>query len=389
MEITKLLRWLSLEGDVLVMVMSVLLLTLGNQMWTRYIPKYLEYLGAGAIIIGFYGSIKKLIEAIYQYLGGIVTDRVGSKNALILFSLISILGYVTYYVSQSWELLIVGTFLVLVWESMSTPAIFSLIGEALSRSRRAMGFSIQSILKRIPIIIAPPIGGLLIQTYGLPKGIRMGLLVSITTTTIAIAVQKKFYTMMKSEEKPSTANLGEIWRKMNLRLKKLLISDILARISANMVKVYIILYVMNILGSTSLDFGLLISIQVTTSILSYLPAAKLADIYGRKPFVAATFAFFSLFPLTFILIPNANLLPLSFIVAGLREIGEPARKALIVDLAGNEDRGKIIGLYYMIRAIMNIFAPIMGGFLWTISPGTPFLTAFVIGLTGLLFFMLS
>lgn len=102
-----------------------------------------------------------------------------------------------------------------------------------------------------------------------------------------------------------------------------------------------------------------------------------------------TFTFFSLFPLTFILIPNANLLPLAFIIAGLREIGEPARKALIVDLAENENRGKTIGLYYMIRGFTNILSPLFGGFLWTISPRAPFLTAFIVGLSGLLFFIFS
>lgn len=73
---------------------------------------------------------------------------------------------------------------------MSTPAIFSLIGEVLSKSKRAMGFSVQSIIKRIPIIIAPPLRGLLIQIYGLPGGIRIGLLISITMAILATALQK-------------------------------------------------------------------------------------------------------------------------------------------------------------------------------------------------------
>ena len=134
----------------LVMVVTVLLLTSGNQIWNGYLPKYLEQLGATAIILGIYGSVKQIISALYQYPGGAISDKMGSKNALILFSGISILGYVLYYVSQSWELFIFGTFFVLIWDSMSQPAIFALIGEALSQSKRAMGFSIQSILRRVP-----------------------------------------------------------------------------------------------------------------------------------------------------------------------------------------------------------------------------------------------
>lgn len=147
--LTRFLEWFGLERDILVMVIAVLVLTMGNQVWIRYIPKYLEFLGASALIIGLYGFIEQLVGAIYQYPGGALADKIGSKNALILFSLISIIGYTIYYFSPSWEFIILGTFLVLVWESMSSPAIFSLIGESLSKSKRAMGFSVQSILKRM------------------------------------------------------------------------------------------------------------------------------------------------------------------------------------------------------------------------------------------------
>jgi len=97
---------------------------------------------------------------------------------------------------------------------------------------------------------------------------------------------------------------------------------------------------------------------MTTSILSYIPAAKFADLYGRRPFIMLTFTFFALFPLMLVLTPNTTLLPLAFIVVGLREIGESARKALIVDLAEKSHKGRSIGLYYSIREGIVVSAPI-------------------------------
>lgn len=46
-----------------------------------------------------------------------------------------------------------------------------------------------------------------------------------------------------------------------------------------------------------------------------------------------TFGFFALFPLAVALSPGPGWLAGAFVIAGLRETGEPARKALIVDLA--------------------------------------------------------
>lgn len=384
--LTRILDWFGLKRDIIVMVVTVLILTMGNQIWIRYIPKYLEYLGAGALIIGLYGFIERLVGAIYQYPGGAIADKIGSKNALILFSLISIIGYAIYYFSPSWEFIILGTFFVLVWESMSSPAIFSLIGEVLSKSKRAMGFSVQSILKRIPIVLAPPIGGYLIQSLGLREGMKIGFIISILMAVLAIIVQKKFYTEKRKEKTVEKLRLAELWSVMDRNLKHLLIADILARTASYMIKVYVVLYVLNIIGAPPIYYGFMISVQMTTSILGYLPAAKLADIYGRKPFVTATFLFFALFPLALVSVKDAWLLPLAFIVAGLREIGEPARKALIVDLAGDKFRGRIIGLYYLIRESTTMPAPLIGGFLWLISPETPFYVAFIIGTLGVFIF---
>jgi len=385
--INRLLDWLGLQRDIIVMVVTVLILTMGNQIWLRYTPKYLEHLGASVFIIGLYGFIERLVGAVYQYPGGTIADKIGSKNALILFSLASIVGYVIYYFSPSWEWFILGTFFVLVWESMSSPAIFSLIGEVLSKSKRATGFSVQSILKRIPIILAPPIGGYLVQVYGLKEGMKIGFLISIFTGMLAIAIQRKFYTEEIKRKPAGGLSLVKLWSMMDRNLKHLLIADILARTASYMVKVYVVLYVLNIVGASPLYYGFMISLQMTTSILSYLPAAKLADIYGRKPFVATTFFFFAIFPLALVSVRDAWLLPLAFIIAGLREVGEPARKALIVDLAGDEYRGRIIGLYYLVREFTTMLAPLIGGFLWMMAPEVPFYAAFIAGVLGVIVFI--
>ena len=81
--------------------------------------------------------------------------------------------------------------------------------------------------------------------------------------------------------------------------------------------------------------------------------------------------------------------PLAFIIAGLREIGEPARKALIVDLAEKSHKGRSIGLYYLIRETIMIPASLLGGLLWDISPQTMFLAAFVVGTLGVVIFAKS
>ena len=77
------------------------------------------------------------------------------------------------------------------------------------------------------------------------------------------------------------------------------------------------------------------------SIASYLPGGRLGDRLQRGPVVALTFVFFALFPLAVRLATSGPALVAAFCLGGLKEIGEPSRKSLILDLAPAGERARI------------------------------------------------
>jgi MFS family permease len=125
---------------------------------------------------------------------------------------------------------------------------------------------------------------------------------------------------------------------------------------------------------------------MVTAIIVYIPAAKIADRIGRKPFVIATFLCFALFPAAVVVAQGFLTLIPAFIIGGLREIGEPSRKAMIVDFAEPHLRARTVGLYYLIRSLSITPAAAIGGLLWKIAPPVPFVTAAVIGIIGMFVF---
>ncbi len=375
-------KFFALEHNILVLLGALLVIGMGEQLWIRFMPKYLEALGASAVILGAYGSFKRIVDTLYQYPGGWLADKIGRKRALTLFNVIAASGYLLYLLTSRWELVVVGTLLVMAWSSMSQPAIFALIGDTLGRSKRAMGFSVQSIWKRVPIVIAVPLGGYLLARFGLVTGMRIGFAVALLFALIAIYLQSRFYQDVTPSQDPQRTHPLLVWRLMPKSLKRLLLADCLVRFGSGMTAIYVVLWVINVYDKTPLEFGALVSLQMITSIVAYLPAAYLADRWGRQPFVLATFAFFALFPISLVLLP-AKWIVLAFIVAGLREIGEPARKARIVDLAEEAHRGRVIGLYYLIRGLTTIPAPLLGGLLWQNGHSWPFILGGVASGLGL------
>src|SRR5439155_20590676 len=165
----KLVDYLSLERNVSIASAAVFLLGLGEELWKKFLPKYLEALGASTPVIGLFGTAEDFFDAVYQYPGGWLADHLGRRRAFLIVVALASAGYVVYLFSPWWPLLFVALALVMAWQSMASPAIFAVIGDSLPRERRAMGFTLQSILKRLPIVIAPIIGGALIAALGILK----------------------------------------------------------------------------------------------------------------------------------------------------------------------------------------------------------------------------
>jgi MFS family permease len=179
----------------------------------------------------------------------------------------------------------------------------------------------------------------------------------------------------------------QVWGSFAPSLRWLLLSDVFIRACDGLVDVFLVLYAINVMGIGAPAFGSLIAIQALTTIVVQVPAARLAERAGKKLFVTATFTAFALFPLAVVLAGSLRWLVVAFIVGGLREVGEPARKALIIDLAAPTLRGRTVGLYYLGRSLAIAPAAFIGGLLWKVTPALPFYVAAGIGGVGVLSFM--
>lgn len=383
---SKVVDYLSLERNVGIASAAVFLLGFGEELWKKFLPKYLEALGATTPIIGLFGTAEDFLDAIYQYPGGWIADHLGRRRAFLIFIAIASVGYLVYLISSSWPLLFLGLALAMAWQSMASPATFALIGDSLPRERRAMGFTLQSILKRIPIVIAPLVGGAMIASLGIIKGIHAGLLITLALVAVTVLLVLKVNLTISA---PEATNIRGVWRSFHTALKRLLISDIIIRTCEGMTGVLTILYVTNVQGFSVKRYGVLVATQMITSIIVYLPAGKIADRIGRKPFVIVTFVSFALFPIAIVLASNFYLLVAAFVIGGLREIGEPARKAMIVDFAEENIRARSVGLYYLVRSLSITPAAAVGGLLWKITPEVPFAIAALIGFAGTVVFIVT
>ena len=110
--------YLGLERNVSLASAAVFILGLGEELWKKFLPKYLETLGASTPVIGLFGTAQDFFDAIYQYPGGWLADRVGRRRTFLTLITAASAGYLVYLFSPSWPFLFLGLALVMMWQSM-------------------------------------------------------------------------------------------------------------------------------------------------------------------------------------------------------------------------------------------------------------------------------
>jgi MFS family permease len=384
-------EFLALRRNTGLLLIALVLAGTGERLWLGFTPKYLQTLGASVLVIGLFDALQTLLGAIYAYPGGWLTDQWGQRRSLMLFSALSIVGYLVVLVWRHWLALLAGAFLFLAWSALSLPTTFSVVATSLQARQHTMGIGVQSMVRRLPMMIGPLAGGWLITQFGWSKGVQYALGLCILFSLLTMLVQ---WPMIEptpvaagsGDTRTPKASFIQVVRSFSPGLRELLVSDILIRFCERIPYAFVILWAINYAGLNAAQFGILVACEMITAMLCYIPVAHLADKYGRRPFVLATFVFFTCFPVTLIWADTFGRLALAFVVRGLKEFGEPARKALIIGEAPPELRARTYGAYYLIRDCVVTSGSLVGVWLWKLGPRVNFTGAALCGAIGTVWF---
>ncbi len=378
----------------------VVLVGMGEHMAEQFVPKYLVALGGGLLSAAGLNALDNLLGALYSYPGGYLADRIGQRRSLAVFNLMAMGGFALVALVPAWPAVLIGAVFFLSWSAISLPATMGLVADLLPRNRRVLGVSLHALVRRVPKALGPMAGGLLIALYGTVAGVRLAFAGALLLAAMALVLQQRLVPPdppRSAGRRPPEPNPLRLLTRLSPPLRHLLVSDILIRFCEQIPYAFVVLWVVvppeqgdalpRIARPVSdAQFGLLCAIEQLTAVLVYLPVAFLADRLGKKPFVLLTFVFFTLFPVALLLAPGFGWLVAVFGLRGLKEFGEPARKALIMDLAPEDAKAATFGAYYLVRDTIVAGAAFAGGLLWALGPATNLLTAAGFGLAGTLWF---
>src|SRR5262245_64990906 len=84
----RLAEFFGLKRNLVILLIAIFVIGAGEELWMRFVPKYLLAVGATVFVIGLYDALRTLLGAIYAYPGGVLVEIWGNRGAFVIFNVV-------------------------------------------------------------------------------------------------------------------------------------------------------------------------------------------------------------------------------------------------------------------------------------------------------------
>lgn len=269
--------------------------------------------------------------------------------------------------------------------SLGSVATRQLVADGTVAKNRTAQLSLYQTLTAIPSILTPLLGGYLVHTFGTVEGFRLGILIALAISPIPIALLVKFLQLNKDVAiKKESANHDNLtlyrYRNFYTNLVSLprvlvpLLAAFVAVIVANsIVNPYLIFYATNIAKLDTLQWGIILSLQVLFANIARTPLGMLSDRFDKRKVLLISII--ATAPLTILFVYEKSFWAILGIMLAMIATGinyRPTHEALQIELTPREKRPALFAIYDILTNISTSTGTLVGAFLFTASYALPF-----------------
>lgn len=84
----------------------------------------------------------------------------------------------------------VGAMFFISWSAISLPATMELLSKIVPKNRRTLGVSVLALVRRVPKILGPIVGGACIASWGVEVGVRAAFVFALLFALLAFILQQ-------------------------------------------------------------------------------------------------------------------------------------------------------------------------------------------------------
>ncbi len=380
-----------IRGNLLTLIVSWLFVYFTFSLVFSFESPYFRELGAPPFIIGLMGSVGAAMLGLVRIPGAYIADKYGRKQIIVTMTFVIALSFLFYAFAPDWRFVLIGMIisnLSLIYQ----PALDAILADSVPPEKRGMGYAATNVIPNIPTIFAPATAGFLVEAYGIVPGMRIVYTVVFLCLMAAAVIRLLF--LRETLDKPQKIKLGEMkvafkdslgaiteaWRYMPTSLKFLTIAFLISAFEEPMFRMFTSLYVFDVVKVTKMEWGLVNTASIATTLVLGFPLGKLVDKIGRKKSIILAYLLFTPSSVLFIFCGSfAQLLIIYMIFAIGGSLIMPAYNALLADMIPREKRGRILGTIVTLNILATVPASALGGFLYDVDPAYPFFFAIILG----------
>ncbi len=329
----------------------------------------LSALGAGVAALSLSDLAFALTSTLAAPLMGALADRFGRRPLVLVALAVYGAAFTGYLLAPSAAVFIALRALAGIFTAGLSPAIFGIIADLAPAAQRARWISIVSGGSAFGWIAGPLVGGLLYDRWGyeVPFILSIGLAVLV----LCIAFITVAETRPPEASTPALRLKGLLPAAGSLRsalpcAASLWAFAILMLISFGSMFAYAFIepqamfYTYDVLGWSSSQLGLAMSIFGVAMMAGELTLGSLSDRWDRKPVLVLGLALFTAQFAGLFLFKDYLLVALSFGLAGLgNALFDPALGASILDITPPQHRSTIMGLKSTAGSLGSVLGPVL------------------------------
>jgi len=377
----------SLKGNLLILVLSMFIWTFTAQMIQPYEPLYIFSLGGTGAVLGMILAIQTIFGMFLRILGGYIADTYGRRRIIGIFTIISSFGFFFYVFAENWIWIVIGASLASV-TSLFGPALEAIRADSVKPEERGRGYMLLNTLPKIPAIIAPAIGGILIidmtSEYGIDFGnartIYLLLFFGIFLAgVIRLLFLRETLTPSKERQKPSINVFKEIYETVancDPYIRRLFVLQGFFMFCFHFETRFRAVYAVSVKGLSTAEWGLIITVSQAVSIIAIFVVGWFIDSYSRKKIFIPSIAFLGVGVFLFTISNTFSSLLISMtIIATCEQSRIMALTVLIADSTPRAVRGRIFSLLNIMGSLGSSTSVLLSGILYDLNQTLPFYVA--------------
>jgi len=393
-----------MRGNLLVFTVGDTLRQLSMFITFPFFSLYVQALGGSMVDIGIVNSLRPLTALFAYPIAGYLAHRYSRIKVIAATIYLTAPFWLIYVFARDWRTIALGN-LLLGLMTFYFPAANSLMADSIPPDKRGLAYSLWWAIPSAAGITSPYIGGYLTTRYGVVPAMRflyiLTFVVAIINGTMNLKLLKEPPREERGEGNPGVLRmLVDSYRDMLAvlawlprGLKAFAVMLALGFFFNNMMTSYWVIYSVQVLGMTKLQWGTVLLIAAVVNVALLLPAGMIVDRIGTKrtltvALVAAAIPLL-LFPfsrgfwdvtLIFVALTLANSVLTSGAPALMaqmvpsemrgRVMAALGQGMLVINIRGSGGGGPGMGA---VLAIPSILGAIVGGYVYEYNPMLPWL----------------